>query len=125
MHCPSCGAELQPDTRLAHLVVCEFCDSAIVLDEKAARVSGKMAVLAQTPGPLYVGGTGRLMERDFAVLGRVRYGYSKGYWDEWYLAFEDGSAAWISEDENEFTLETAAQEESSPIDYAAAEPGGR
>lgn len=124
MHCPSCGAELQPDTRLAHLVVCEFCDSAIVLDEKAARVSGKMAVLAQTPGPLYVGGTGRLMERDFAVLGRVRYGYSKGYWDEWYLAFEDGSAAWISEDENEFTLETAAQEESSPIDYAAAEPGG-
>ncbi len=123
MICPSCGAELEPDSRFAHMVVCAYCESAVVLDEKAARVSGKMAVLARTPGPFFVGGTGKLMDRAFRVLGRVRYGYTKGYWDEWYLAFDDGSTAWVGEDGADFTLETGGEEEDVPVAFDAASPG--
>ena len=98
MNCPSCGAEIDSDHSLAQLIVCQYCNSAIVLDEKATRVAGKMAVLAQTPGPFYVGGGGSYRNRRFRVLGRVRYGYSKGFWDEWYVEFDGGTTAWISED---------------------------
>ncbi|MBU0638039.1 MAG: DUF4178 domain-containing protein [Planctomycetes bacterium] len=123
MFCPSCGGEIEADRRFAQLVVCKYCESAVVLDEKAARVAGKMAVLAQTPSPLYVGGTGELLERRFTILGRVRYAYTRGFWDEWYLGFEDGTRAWISEDENNFTLETAEETATLPTDYATAQPG--
>ncbi len=123
MQCPSCGGDIQADQRFAHMVVCRYCDAAIVLDEKAARVSGKMAVLAQTPGPLYVGATGSLDGRQISVLGRVRYGYAKGYWDEWYLSYEDGETFWISEDESNFTLETLLDgSETVPV-YAGVSPG--
>lgn len=123
MFCPSCGAEIAADRRFAKLVVCQFCESAVLLDEKAARVAGKMAVLAQTPSPFFVGGSGTLMDRRFNILGRVRYGYERGYWDEWYLAFEDGSTVWIGEDENNFTLESHDESETAPIEYADAYPG--
>lgn len=123
MQCPSCGGDIQADERFAHMVVCRYCDSAVVLDEKAARVSGKMAVLVQTPGPLYVGATGTLEGRQITVLGRVRYGYSKGYWDEWYLGCEDGETFWISEDENNFTLEKLFDGEGTSVDYAGVLPG--
>lgn len=123
MFCPSCGAEIAADRRFAKLVVCQFCESAVLLDEKAARVAGKMAVLAQTPSPFFVGGSGKLMNRQFQILGRVRYGYERGYWDEWYLAFEDGSTVWIGEDENNFMLESHDESEQAPIEYAEAYPG--
>lgn len=123
MFCPSCGAEIEADRRFAKLVVCRYCESAVLLDEKAARVAGKMAVLAQTPSPFYVGGSGRLMDRRFDILGRVRYGYERGYWDEWYLAFDDGSTVWIGEDENNFMLESCDEDEQAPLEYADAYPG--
>lgn len=123
MFCPSCGGQIDADTRFARLVVCGYCDSAVVLDEKAARVAGKMAVLAQTPSPLFIGGSGTLLGRRFNILGRVRYGYDRGYWDEWFLAFEDGGTAWISEDENNFALETCEDAEQPPVDYASILPG--
>lgn len=122
MFCPSCGGQIEADRRFAKLVVCQYCESAVLLDEKAARVAGKMAVLAQTPSDLFVGGTGKLLDRNFRILGRVRYGYERGYWDEWYLAFDDGSTTWISEDENNFSLETH-EEGDIPVEYAEAYPG--
>ena len=123
MFCPSCGAEIEADRRFAKLVVCRFCESAVLLDERAARVAGKMSLLAAPTGPLFVGGTGELLGRRFEVLGRVRYGYERGLWDEWYLAFEDGSTAWISEDESNFSLESHDAAETAPIEYADAYPG--
>jgi DNA-directed RNA polymerase subunit RPC12/RpoP len=121
--CPSCGGELAADSRYARLVVCGYCDSAIVLDEKTARVAGKMAVLAQTPTPLFVGGTGRVLDRAFSVLGRVRYGYAKGYWDEWYLLFDDGETGWISEDERNITLERLEPPGAWKGEFATVSPG--
>ena len=123
MNCPSCGAEIPIDAQYARLVVCGHCKTSIIVDEKAARVAGKMAVLAQTPGPLFVGGAGKIRGKRFEVVGRVRYGYAKGFWDEWYLRFEDGKAAWISEDEYNFTLEVLRTDIQTPVDFAQAKPG--
>jgi hypothetical protein len=94
-----------------------------VLDEKATRVAGKMAVLAQTPGPFYVGGAGSYRNRRFRVIGRVRYGYSKGFWDEWYVEFDGGTTAWISEDENTFSLERCDDMATAPVEWESAQPG--
>ncbi len=123
MNCPSCGGEIAADRRFAHLVVCDYCQSAVILDEKAARVAGKMAALMLPQGPLYVGGSGSLAGKPFRVLGRVRYGYRNGFWDEWYLARDDGQTFWIGEDESNFTLEVPERGDTDGIQFAETQPG--
>ncbi len=125
MNCPSCGAGLEVDNRFARLVVCAYCNSSIVLDEKAARLTGKMAVLDPTPSPFFVGATGAFKNQRFTVLGRARYGYAKGFWDEWYLGFENGKKMWIGEDEGKYTLEKARQLRKPPASFEDVKPGDR
>ncbi len=123
MYCPSCGAPVEADQRFAHLVVCPYCHSSFVLDEKAARIAGTMSLLPKTGSPLFVGATGTLMKRKFSILGRVRYGWERGFWDEWFVGFEDGSMAWISEDESNFTLETWSDMDKPPAEFDEVMPG--
>ncbi len=123
MHCPSCGAEIDADRQYAHMVVCEYCRSSVILDTEAARLSGKMAVLPAALSPLYVGGSGRIHNHRFRVLGRVRYGYEMGFWDEWYLSLDDGSTVWVSEDERALTLERLKTDQTPNISYDETQPG--
>lgn len=123
MNCPSCGAELEVDDRFAHLVVCESCDSSVVVDARALRVAGKMATLTPPSGRLYLGASGSLGKRQFRVVGRVRYGYGSGYWDEWFLSLDDGTVSWISEDEDDLVLESCTQHPAPPFSYDSLAPG--
>lgn len=123
MFCPSCGAQIEVDRRVAHLVVCEYCDSTLILDADAARVAGKMAALKPPAGLFYLGAEGEVRGQRFRVLGRVRYGYSAGFWDEWFLAFQDGTQAWVSEDEDSLALETCLELTRAPVSYEQARPG--
>jgi ribosomal protein S27E len=123
LQCPGCGVPIEADARFSHFHVCPQCHSASVLDEKAARLSGKMAVLAQTPGPLHVGATGRIGKQVFRVLGRVRYGYEAGFWDEWFLQLGEDRTGWVSEDGDDFTLERHTDLPRSKLRYETIEPG--
>lgn len=123
MQCPSCGSSIPADRRYAKLVVCASCRSAVILDEKAARVAGKMAVLAPTASRLYVGATGKIGTLHISVIGRVRYAYAMGFWDEWRIQFDDMSTGWITEDEGELTLEECHQDIQFDAGYDDLEVG--
>lgn len=126
MRCPSCGGDVTAEKTFAHLAVCQYCRSAVIVDEEVARIAGKMAVLAQTSGPLFTGATGSLKGRKFRVAGRVRYGYAEGYWDEWYIIWEGSEeSAWISEDGYTFTLESISELDPGSIQYESVTPGDR
>lgn len=104
MKCPSCSAPLPYDQRFATLVVCSHCHSAVIFDDAAARVAGKMAVLTRPQSGLYVGATGKIgKDLAFRCLGRVRYAYGRGFWDEWYLQHDGQDTSWLSEDEQTLT----------------------
>lgn len=121
--CPGCGATLAVDDRFALFVVCETCDSTVVVDEAAARVHGKMGALAPPAGLFYLGATGDLGGVRFQVAGRVRYGYGRGYWNEWLLVLEDGRACWVSEDEDELELEVLGDGTQVGFTHAEVLPG--
>ena len=103
--CPSCGAPADNVDRFAAMAVCEYCGGAFYFDEDAIKAMGKMAIMVEYPTPLYVGATGALKGKRFATLGRLRYRYPRGFWDEWYLRYDDGQGLWLAEDEGEFSLE--------------------
>jgi predicted RNA-binding Zn-ribbon protein involved in translation (DUF1610 family) len=104
LSCPSCGAPLSIASRFTSLVVCSFCGQTSVVRDTSLDPTGKTAKLTDYASRLRVGSTGRLAGRGFSVLGRVRYRYEFGVWDEWFLRFDDGQPAWLSEDEGEYVL---------------------
>jgi len=108
LKCPSCGAALAVAHRFVRMVACAYCETVSEITDAGLDPTGKTAKLAPLPTAFRVGQQGRLRGRPFEVLGRVRYSYEDGVWDEWYLAFADGSAGWLEEDEGTWTL--AAQE---------------
>ncbi len=105
MECPSCGARLEIDQSLALFAVCTYCNASLVVDQEALAIRGKMALLRPPLGPLALGVYASLEGRPLEVLGRVRYAYAAGFWDEWFIKFDDGESAWISQDEGRLLVE--------------------
>ena len=104
LKCPSCGGPLPIEHRFVRMVACPYCGTTSEITDQGLDPTGKSAKLAPLPTRFRVGQKGSIRERGFQVLGRVRYSYDEGVWDEWYLAFDDGDAGWLEEDEGEYTL---------------------
>jgi len=104
MSCPSCGAPLNISNRFVKMVTCDFCGQVMLLKESGLDPTGQVAKLAELPSPLYLDATGTIQGKQFKVLGRLRYQYDAGLWDEWFLTFEDDKPGWLVEDEGEYIL---------------------
>ena len=104
------------------MAVCGACRSVVTFGEDAARVAGRLSVLPEARSRLWVGATGRVRGRSFGVVGRVRYGWARGYWDEWFLLLDGAEPAWLSEDEGELAFESGGAL-SAAVSMAALSPG--
>ncbi|MCS7001993.1 MAG: DUF4178 domain-containing protein [Dehalococcoidia bacterium] len=109
LNCPSCAAPLNIESRFTQLVVCQFCGQTSVVKDSSLDPTGKTAKLTDYASRLRVGYRGKLRGRGFLVLGRVRYRYEDGTWDEWFIRFDDGQPAWLTEDEGEYCLLTKSR----------------
>lgn len=103
--CPSCGAEVRLWNPASLSVTCAFCDTISLLVDANWTDSGRQSRLSQGFSKLYVGCAFRLKDRSFQVLGRVRYSFGRGFWDEWYVQEDTGECHWITEDDHEFALQ--------------------
>jgi hypothetical protein len=103
--CPGCGAPRRIANPGTMMFVCAYCASPVYWDADQVRSAGTKAALTEGFTRLYRGATGTLRGRRFDTLGRVRYSFGRGFWDEWYLRFEDGTTAWLTEDNHELCLE--------------------
>lgn len=108
LNCPGCGAPLALENRFSKTVVCSYCSQTSFVTPEGLDPTGRQARLADFPSILAIGKQGRLRGEEFKVLGRVRFKYDGGFWDEWLIALEGGTLGsrtlWLQEDEGEFTL---------------------
>lgn len=104
LNCPNCGGALTIESAFTTLIVCPFCGSSLFVHDTSVDITGKTAKLAEYPSRFSVGASGKLKGRDFTVLGRVRYQYAQGFWDEWFVQFADQKVGWVVEDEGDLTL---------------------
>ena len=122
IQCPSCGAPHPISNPGIMMVVCEYCGNAVYWDEDRLKNAGKQSVLPEGFSRLYRGATGSLHGKRFVVLGRIRYSFGRGFWDEWFLELPGGRTAWLTEDNHEFALETRLQGAVVPP-FHALKPG--
>lgn len=102
--CPGCGGGVDLTDRFAKTVACPWCGQSLLVQSAAGDPSGEEAALADYPSRFSLGCEGAIKGRKFTALGRVRYDYGDGFWDEWYLRFVDGKPGWLQEDESEYVL---------------------
>jgi len=104
--CASCGAALEIENQFIRTVTCTFCGSSyLVSGSESLNPMGKGATLADYPSRLRVGMTGKIKGKGFHCLGRVRYLYDSGFWEEWQIAWDDGAPPdWLEEDEGDWVL---------------------
>src|SRR5512133_2792463 len=102
LNCPACGAPLRVQHRFVQVVTCEFCAQVSLLKDSKLDPTGRVGTLAEFPSLLYVGALGSLQGQPFEVIGRLRYQYAEGFWDEWLLASPNDQPAWLVEDEGTF-----------------------
>lgn len=106
LECETCGAPLNIENQFIRSVTCQYCGASYLISgEQGLESRGQAVKLADYPSRLSVGQMGEIRGRRFSVLGRVRYAYPEGFWEEWQIAWDDDQPpAWLEEDEGYWTL---------------------
>ncbi|MDJ1503959.1 DUF4178 domain-containing protein [Xanthocytophaga agilis] len=104
LNCPSCGAMLELKYRHSKMVVCKYCGQTSYLNVDSLFTVGSPIVLVDYGSVLSVGKRGKIKNKPFEVVGRLRFDYEDGFWDEWLLIMDNEAEIWLQEDEGEFVL---------------------
>ncbi len=96
------------------MAVCEFCRASVLKDADQVKDIGKMSVVLEDFSPIQIGAAGSHGGRTFTVVGRIQLRYERGMWNEWYLLFDDGSAAWLGDSSGLFTI-TVPRDAAGPL----------
>jgi hypothetical protein len=121
--CPSCGAPVQFRSHASVMAVCEYCRAAVIKDADSVKDMGKISAVLEDFSPFQIGTAGTLAGRGFTVVGRMQLRYEQGLWNEWYLLFDDGSAAWLGDSSGLYTITRPRETTSALPDFHDIRPG--
>jgi hypothetical protein len=111
--CPGCGAPVEFKSTASVMAVCGYCNTTLLKDAESVENLGKMSEVIEDYSPLQIVSSGRYRERGFTLIGRIQLQYDAGFWNEWYLLFDDGGNGWLSDASGQYvlTLETPTSAE--------------
>ena len=102
--CPQCGNELSYASPALPVKVCPSCRSLVLCKDTDVERVGEAAVLPFDVSPVQIMTTGRFNGMGFTVLGRIRWGWAEGSWNEWLVLFDDNTSGWLGEAMGDFML---------------------
>ena len=97
VNCPNCGAAVTFRSAALPSRICDYCQTILVRSGDGVEAVGKAASLPFDVSPIQIGTGGRFENEGFEVIGRVRWGWTDGSWNEWLLLFDGGAHAWLGE----------------------------
>jgi hypothetical protein len=100
--CPNCGAEVSFRSPALPVRVCDYCRTLVVRYAQTAQAMGETAVLPFDISPVQIGTQGQCFDQPFEIIGRVRWSWEDGAWNEWLMLLADGSHAWLGEAMGQF-----------------------
>ena len=103
--CPGCGSGLEFRVATSVTAVCPYCQSIVVRGGAKLELVGKSNEVLVTGSVLSIGLEGRYRGKTFTLVGRTQLSHDLGgTWDEWLVAFGDGSLAWLAEHQGRYAL---------------------
>jgi hypothetical protein len=115
IQCPQCGYSLPLYFKYTKLVQCKSCKSNIFLEDDAVRLWGDSSVLAPEISILKLNTPFFYQNKTYLPLGKVRYSYGRGFWEEWWIKDTQDNTYWLSVDEGDLVLE-----KSIDVDYSSS-----
>jgi hypothetical protein len=103
-NCPNCGAAVEFLWSAAVQTTCGFCRSILVRHDVTLRKVGEFSDLPDNSSPIQMQTEGVYQKKAFVVVGRIIYEYDRGSWNEWHLAFNDGTSGWLSDAQAEYAV---------------------
>ncbi len=115
--CPSCGANVVVRSAALPYISCSYCQTLIRRDGPTLESIGKTAVLPFDVSPIQLGTSGTWRGHPFTIVGRIRWGWDDGAWNEW---FAEGPAGprWLAEFMGDYMI-TAEREDVVDADTMA------
>ncbi|QNA83557.1 DUF4178 domain-containing protein [Sphingomonas sp. So64.6b] len=107
--CPNCGAAIHFRSADLPAKVCDYCRSLVMRNGDQLEVIGQVAEVPEDVSPLQIGTRGSDGGMGFELIGRVRWRWSDGAWNEWLALFDDGSSAWLGEAMGRYMLLRAVE----------------
>lgn len=107
--CPSCGAMVPFRTSISLYAVCPFCRSLALRKDLDLEKLGVSAQLQPDGTPLQLGTRGFYREAPFEAVGRMQLQTPHGFWNEWFLMFEDGRQGWLGEAQGAYAVSFATE----------------
>ncbi|MEK6540535.1 MAG: DUF4178 domain-containing protein [Pseudomonadota bacterium] len=114
LSCPNCGNPLTYTSPALPVKICDRCQSVVVRHDDQLERIGEAAVLPFDVSPIQIGSMGLYEGQGFTIVGRIRWGWSAGSWNEWLALFDDGSNAWLGEAMGDFMLLREADMATNP-----------
>jgi predicted RNA-binding Zn-ribbon protein involved in translation (DUF1610 family) len=103
-NCPQCGDTLSLYFKHTKLIQCASCKSTIFLEDEAVHLSGERSVLAPEMSILTLNTPFFYQEKRYLPLGKIRYSYGRGFWEEWWIKGQEDKY-WLSVDEGDLVLQ--------------------
>ena len=104
-NCPQCGDTLELHFKYSKLIKCLSCGSSIFLEDDAVKLIGQSSVLSPEPSLIQLHKPFSYQKNNYIPLGKIRYSYGRGFWEEWFLKDEKNKEFWLSIDEGDFVLQ--------------------
>lgn len=102
--CPGCGADVVFKSAASVLCACEYCETMVLRTDEGVRDLGKRAALFEDYSPIQLGTTGVYAHHAFTVVGRIQMRFEAGFWNEWYVLFDDNTGGWFSDASGQYTI---------------------
>ncbi|OED36015.1 hypothetical protein AB833_28755 [Chromatiales bacterium (ex Bugula neritina AB1)] len=121
--CPSCGVAISDVSAHTRSTECPHCANWLYLSNNGWTTGGLFEHALDAPSMLRLGRSGVFSDRRFVVAGRLRIAYASGFWDEWWLEFDDGTHHWLEEDDGRYRLHKNREMDTSGADLSGARVG--
>ena len=103
-NCPNCGALIGTGVPGLPVVTCGFCNSLL---SKAGDQLSKVGEAGRVPfdvSPIQIGTRLTVGGARGEIVGRERWAYDGGFWNEWLLQFPNGDTFWVAEETGKYMV---------------------
>ena len=97
-NCPQCGSQVGSTLPGLPVVTCTSCDAMLVVSGSELSAVGDSGRLPFDVSPIQIGTTLQVDGKRGDVVGRERWGWERGSWNEWLLYLPQGDYRWVAED---------------------------
>jgi hypothetical protein len=103
-NCPNCGAPIGLGVPGLPVVTCPYCQTLINKAGDELSAAGNAGRVPFDVSPLQIGTRLTVDGKRGEIVGRERWAWERGFWNEWLLQLADGSIRWVAEEAGQFMV---------------------